>query len=69
MIENKGYLMNTQIEETEENNTNDTASFDQFGLNEALLKAINDVGYETPSPIQLKTIPLLLIFKVSFASL
>ncbi len=52
--------MNTQIEETEENNTNDTASFDQFGLNEALLKAINDVGYETPSPIQLKTIPLLL---------
>jgi ATP-dependent RNA helicase DeaD len=35
-------------------------SFDQFGLSEPLLKAIADVGYETPSPIQRKTIPLLL---------
>ncbi|HEX8291824.1 MAG TPA: DEAD/DEAH box helicase [Pyrinomonadaceae bacterium] len=35
-------------------------SFDQFGLGEPLLKAIADVGYETPSPIQQKTIPLLL---------
>lgn len=38
----------------------DGASFDQFGLSEKLLKAINDVGYEAPTPIQLKTIPLLL---------
>src|SRR5215211_6605074 len=35
-------------------------SFDQFGLGEPLMKAIADVGYETPSPIQQKTIPLLL---------
>ncbi|HEX8335396.1 MAG TPA: DEAD/DEAH box helicase, partial [Pyrinomonadaceae bacterium] len=35
-------------------------SFEQFGLGEPLLKAIADVGYETPSPIQQKTIPLLL---------
>jgi ATP-dependent RNA helicase DeaD len=35
-------------------------TFDQFGLGEPLLKAIADVGYETPSPIQQKTIPLLL---------
>src|SRR5688572_11183464 len=35
-------------------------SFEQFGLSEPLLKAIADVGYETPSPIQQKTIPLLL---------
>src|SRR5215212_6215632 len=35
-------------------------SFDQFGLSEPLLKAIADVGYEVPSPIQQKTIPLLL---------
>ena len=35
-------------------------SFDQLGLGEPLLKAIADVGYETPSPIQQKTIPLLL---------
>ncbi|MDQ3256903.1 MAG: DEAD/DEAH box helicase, partial [Acidobacteriota bacterium] len=40
----------------------DTAgdSFEQFGLSEQLMKAITDVGYETPTPIQLKTIPLLL---------
>jgi ATP-dependent RNA helicase DeaD len=35
-------------------------SFGQFALNEKLLRAVNDLGYETPSPIQLKTIPLLL---------
>ncbi len=35
-------------------------SFDQFGLSEAILKVIGDVGYETPSPIQVRTIPLLL---------
>ncbi len=41
--------------ENEEANT-----FEQFELNENLLKTIKDLGYETPSPIQLKTIPLLL---------
>ena len=44
-----------KIEEVENTNT-----FSQFGLNDELMRAINDVGYETPSPIQLKTIPLLL---------
>ena len=34
-------------------------TFKQFGLNDELMRAVNDVGYETPSPIQLKTIPLL----------
>ena len=37
-----------------------TESFDRFGLNEQLLTAIAEVGYETPTPIQLKTIPLLI---------
>jgi ATP-dependent RNA helicase DeaD len=37
-----------------------TDSFEQFGLSGPLLKAIADVGYEAPSPIQQKTIPLLL---------
>lgn len=46
--------MNLQIEET-----NDT-SFAQFGLKSELMKAINDLGYEAPSPIQQKTIPLIL---------
>lgn len=35
-------------------------SFDELGLSEPLRQTINDVGYEAPTPIQLKTIPLLL---------
>lgn len=35
-------------------------TFEQFGLNKALLRAIDEVGYEAPTPIQIKTIPLLL---------
>lgn len=34
--------------------------FQQLGLSEGILKAIDDVGYETPTPIQLRTIPVLL---------
>jgi ATP-dependent RNA helicase DeaD len=36
------------------------ASFAQFGLLPAVLAAVNDVGYETPTPIQTPTIPHLL---------
>lgn len=35
-------------------------TFAEFDLNENLIKAISDLGYEMPSPIQRKTIPLLL---------
>ena len=35
-------------------------TFDDLLLNKSLLKILNEVGYETPSPIQEKTIPLLL---------
>lgn len=35
-------------------------SFRQLELNAPLLKALDEVGYETPSPIQAQTIPLLL---------
>ncbi len=34
--------------------------FDELGLDSKVLKALKDVGYETPSPIQAETIPLLL---------
>ena len=34
--------------------------FEQLGLNESLLKAIGDLGFETPSEVQEKAIPLLL---------
>ncbi len=37
-----------------------TASFADLALPDALLKALSDVGYETPSPIQAATIPPLL---------
>ncbi len=36
------------------------ASFDRLGLDQALLSAIRDVGYEVPTPIQAQTIPPLL---------
>ena len=35
-------------------------TFSQFALIPSLLKALNEVGYEAPTPIQSKTIPLLL---------
>ncbi|MDV7401597.1 DEAD/DEAH box helicase, partial [Arthrospira platensis SPKY1] len=37
--------------------------FSELNLNEALTKALDAVGYETPSPIQAETIPLLLAGK------
>ncbi len=46
--------MNTQTEETSE------TTFAQFDLSDELNRAISDLGYEMPSPIQRKTIPLLL---------
>jgi len=35
-------------------------SFSDLKLSDALLRVLNDIGYETPSPIQAATIPLLL---------
>lgn len=35
-------------------------AFDKLALKPALLMALDDVGYETPSPIQAQTIPLML---------
>ncbi len=41
--------------------TSDTATaFSQLNLDKTLLKALDDVGYEKPSPIQAETIPLIL---------
>ncbi len=42
-------LLNTEI-----------SAFDQLALSKPILKALDAVGYETPSPIQAQTIPLLL---------
>jgi ATP-dependent RNA helicase RhlE len=43
-------------------------SFDSLGLSDALLKAVQKQGYTTPSPIQEKTIPLILERKDVLAS-
>ncbi|WP_435870837.1 DEAD/DEAH box helicase [Leifsonia williamsii] len=40
--------------------TADTITFGDLGLSAPVLKALKDVGYETPSAIQAATIPLLL---------
>ncbi|RED50931.1 DEAD/DEAH box helicase [Aestuariispira insulae] len=38
-----------------------TVKFDDLGLGEDLLRAIGDAGYETPTPIQEKAIPFVLM--------
>lgn len=40
--------------------TGNLPQFSELGLPDALLKALATVGYETPSPIQARTIPPLL---------
>ena len=40
--------------------SNTVTAFNQFSLNDSILRALDEVGYETPSPIQAQTIPLLL---------
>ncbi len=35
-------------------------TFQEFGLSEELLRAINELGYKTPSPIQQQTLPILM---------
>src|SRR3954454_11671714 len=37
-----------------------TTTFDDLGIDKRVLKALKDVGYESPSPIQAATIPALL---------
>jgi ATP-dependent RNA helicase DeaD len=43
-----------------EDGTDDTQTFAALGISEPILKAIAEVGYEAPTPIQEKTIPPML---------
>ena len=43
-----------------ETQTETVTAFDQLPLADAVLRAVRDVGYETPSPIQARSIPHLL---------
>ena len=45
------------------------SQFTDFGLNSALLKAIGELGFENPMPIQEQTIPVLLEQDVDFVGL
>ena len=40
--------------------TDDAMTFSELGLHDAVVRALKDVGYETPSAIQAATIPLLM---------
>ena len=40
--------------------TESVTAFNQFALSKPILKVLDDVGYEIPSPIQAQTIPLML---------
>ena len=46
-----------------DNDVSEQLRFNDLELNKSLLKALNDVGYEMPTPIQAKTIPLMLAGK------
>ncbi|NMH26775.1 DEAD/DEAH box helicase [Flavobacterium silvaticum] len=43
--------------------------FEQLGLNESLLQAVADMGFETPSDVQEKAIPLLLADEIDIVAL
>ena len=45
---------------TTDTNTGSIPTFKELTLNKYLIKALDEVGYETPTPIQAQTIPLLL---------
>ena len=43
--------------------------FEGLGLNENLVKAVTDLGFDTPTPIQIKAIPILLSGTTDFVGL
>ena len=54
--------MNTEVTSSDATNLSSSPvdNFKDLGLAEPLLKAIEDAGYTTPTPIQAKAIPLVL---------
>ncbi|MCP4323192.1 MAG: DEAD/DEAH box helicase, partial [Alteromonadales bacterium] len=48
------------MSESESNTVENTITFNDLNLPEELTKVVSEMGYETPSPIQAQTIPLLL---------
>ncbi|WP_353111300.1 DEAD/DEAH box helicase [Microbacterium sp.] len=52
--------MTTADQAAQADDVPETPGFDELGITGPVLAAIRDLGYETPSPIQASTIPLLL---------
>ena len=50
----------TQIDTAAPSETEASMTFADLGLSDAVLKAVREIGYETPSAIQSATIPHLL---------
>ncbi|MDO4631499.1 MAG: DEAD/DEAH box helicase [Corynebacterium sp.] len=50
----------TDFDEENDSEEHHGPSFDTLGLPETVVKAVHNVGFETPSPIQAQTIPVLL---------
>ena len=44
-------------------------SFNEFGLKDELLQAVEDLGYVTPTPVQLEAIPVLISGDTDFVGL
>ena len=59
-ISNEEISVNEEISEADEISGNDEISFQDLGLDELTLKAVEAKGFETPSPIQILAIPRLL---------
>ncbi|MGH9887120.1 MAG: DEAD/DEAH box helicase [bacterium] len=53
-------MSNDTIEAQEQDAATEIPTFDQIGLSEAVLQAVTDAGYRTPTPIQAQAIPLVL---------
>lgn len=57
----KRYIMTSlEIEETNENEFTICSSFDDMELKEEILRGIFGYGFEKPSPIQQKAIPIII---------
>jgi ATP-dependent RNA helicase DeaD len=60
MYEDNGPSINLGISMSSDTSTDVSVAFNDLALNKSLLKILDEVGYESPTPIQALTIPLLL---------
>ena len=49
-----------QLSDTDLQDDEKVVTFDELGLSKEVLKAVHDLGYESPTPIQERSIPVVL---------